>query len=126
MVIHFPCPRSPNPRKSDELIGDLISPAPPSTYEIVPEQSYPLSAKERCPPPYLYGLDRSWLAAQMARFTATGAAFGAAAIPARRRAEFPDTVGPEPGNGNAIADEAAKQIVPPKRLRKILRYTVRF
>jgi len=62
----------------------------------------------------------------MARFTATGAASGAAAIPARRRAEFPDTVGPEPGNGNAIADEAAKQIVPPKRLRKILRYTVRF
>ncbi len=54
----------------------------------------------------MYGLRKSWLAAQIARFTASGAEAGAAAFPALRRARFPGTVGPEIGKGFALTDEA--------------------
>src|SRR5438128_5869450 len=40
----------------------------------------------------------------MARSTANGAIFGAAAFPNRRRATFPDTTGPASGKGSADAD----------------------
>jgi len=45
------------------------------------------------------------LAAQIARFTASGADAGAAAFPARRLARFPGTVGPAIGKGFALTDE---------------------
>jgi hypothetical protein len=44
------------------------------------------------------------LAAHIARFTGTGAFFGAAALPNRRRAVLPDTTGPELGKRSADAD----------------------
>ena len=44
------------------------------------------------------------MAAQIARFTASGAFFGAAARPKRRRAVLPDTTGPECGKRSADAD----------------------
>lgn len=50
----------------------------------------------------MYGLRKSWLAAQITRFTASGAEDGAAAFPARRRARFPGTVGPEVGKVSAL------------------------
>jgi len=45
------------------------------------------------------------LAAQIARLTASGADSGAAALPARRRARIPGTVGPAAGKIFALADE---------------------
>jgi hypothetical protein len=64
-------------------------------------------------------LERSWFAAQIARFTAAGAASGAAAWPKRNLALFPGTVGPEEGKGLAITDDARapKKAVPNKVLR---------
>jgi hypothetical protein len=41
----------------------------------------------------------------MARFTASGAFFGAAARPNRRCAVFPETTGPELGKRSADAEE---------------------
>ena len=41
------------------------------------------------------------MAAQIARFTASGACFGAAARPKRRRAMFPEVIGPASGKGSA-------------------------
>jgi hypothetical protein len=48
-------------------------------------------------------LDRSWFAAQIARFTANGAFFGAHACPKRRQALPPVVIGPDAGKGSAIA-----------------------
>jgi hypothetical protein len=45
------------------------------------------------------------LAAQIARFTESGAFFGAAAFPNRSRATLPETTGPELGKRSADADE---------------------
>ena len=38
-LIHLAGPRWPNRRNSEELIGELSNPAPPSASETVPEQS---------------------------------------------------------------------------------------
>jgi hypothetical protein len=48
-------------------------------------------------------LERSWFAAQIARFTASGAFFGAHACPKRRQALPPVVTGPDVGNDPAIA-----------------------
>src|SRR5579864_452231 len=53
----------------------------------------------------MYGLRKSWLAAQITRFTISGADSGAAAFPERRRARLPGTVGPDIGNVFALTDE---------------------
>jgi hypothetical protein len=50
-------------------------------------------------------LERNWFAAQIARFTGSGASAGAQAKPARRRAVLPGTVGPLAGKDAAAADE---------------------
>ena len=71
------------------------------------------------PPPQRYGLDRSAFAAQITRFTASGAFVGAAACPPKcRRAVLPAIVGPEDGNCEAVVDEinAAKTAAPSKVL----------
>jgi hypothetical protein len=53
-------------------------------------------------------LVRSWFAAQITRFTDTGAFAGAHAIPLRRSAALPGVVGPESGNEAArLTDVAA-------------------
>jgi hypothetical protein len=71
-------------------------------------------------------LERSWFAAQIARFTAAGASCGAAAWPKRSLALVPGTVGPEEGKGLAIADEtSAPKNAMPNKVFKIREYTER-
>lgn len=71
----------------------------------MPEQSYPRSTNDLWPPPKMYGLRKSWLAAQIARLTASGAPAGAAALPARRCARLPGTIGPVLGKMFASEDD---------------------
>jgi hypothetical protein len=59
----------------------------------------------------------------MARFTTAGAFSGAAAIPERRRAELPVTVGPDTGNDDAMTVEVATQMIPVKAIIAELRCT---
>jgi len=58
------------------------------------------------------------LTAQIAHLTASGAFFGAADLPKRRRAVFPETTGPKVGKRSPIADGTIQaKTAMPSRIR---------